>query len=58
MNTMPAEAREGIGYLELELQMIVSHLMWVLGTECGSFGRSKSSQVLFRAEPSFHPPSF
>ena len=30
---VPSDAREGIGFQELELQDVVNHLMWVLGTE-------------------------
>lgn len=33
---------EGIGSLDLELQALVSYLMWVLGTKLWSFGRASS----------------
>ena len=38
------EAR-GVGFLELELQLVVSHLKWELGTRFGSSSRAMS--VLF-----------
>jgi hypothetical protein len=44
MSAVPTEAEEGIGSLELELQMIVSYLLWVLGTLLG-FSVSTSGTV-------------
>lgn len=35
---------------QLELQVTISHLMWVLGTELGS---SKKKQVLLTIKPSY-----
>lgn len=48
---MTAEAR-GIGSQELELQMVVSHLTWVLGTRPGS---SVEKPELLTAESSLSP---
>jgi hypothetical protein len=41
---MPVETRKGysLALLEVELQALVSHLMWVLGIEPGSCVRSVS----------------
>ena len=41
---VPTEAREEeLDPLDLKLQVVVSHPMWVLGTELGSSGRAASS---------------
>lgn len=42
----------GIGSLELDLQVIVSHLTWVLAAELRSSARAISA---FTAEPFFQP---
>jgi hypothetical protein len=40
----PAEAtRQVLAPLGMELEMVVSHLMWVLGTKLGSSGRAVSA---------------
>ena len=49
MGTVPLEVK-GVGSLELELQVVVSHLTWVLETEPRSSGRA-----LLTAEPFLQP---
>ena len=44
------EARGGFDLLELELQVVVGCLMWMLGIKLQSSGRAES--VLLRDEPS------
>jgi hypothetical protein len=34
---------QGLDPLELELQVVVSYLVWLLGIELGSFGRGASA---------------
>lgn len=39
----PRDQGRGLDALELGLQAIVSHLVWVLGIKLGSFGRAVSA---------------
>lgn len=41
--------------LELGLQVIVSHLMWVLATQLGSFARTACTVMLFATELTLQP---
>lgn len=43
VHVVPSEARRGQGSLALELQVVVSHLMWVLGTKPKGSVRVESS---------------
>lgn len=49
---MPVEARRGHHFLELEFQVVLTYLMWGLGTELGSSGRAANT---LPTEPSLQP---
>lgn len=46
--------KRAIDPLELKLQVVVRHLMWVLETKSGPLG--ESSKSLLTTEPSLRPP--
>lgn len=43
MCSVPKKPGEDTGCLELELQVVVNHLAWVVGTELVSSGKGPSS---------------
>lgn len=51
----PAKARKGCQILELELQVVVGHLTWVLGIKLGSPGKAVCT---FNQQPIVYPTRF
>lgn len=44
---------EVLNFLELELQAVVSHLVWMLATELRFLGRAPALEVIFKQKTDF-----